>query len=59
LKPVQAKKFVRPHLKGKKMEVVVMSVITVTTGSINRRTAVQASLGKKVRPFFQNNQSKK
>jgi hypothetical protein len=38
--------------------VVVIPVIPAITGNVNRRIAVQASLGKNVRPYLKKNDSK-
>jgi hypothetical protein len=49
---------VRNHFNGEKPDVVCVPVSPETAGSINRIT-VEASMGQKMRPYLQNNQSKK
>jgi hypothetical protein len=51
----RAKKFVSPHLNGKKLGKVVIAVILAMVEAFNRRIAVQAGLGKKARSYLQNN----
>jgi hypothetical protein len=52
------RKLVRPHLRPW-AGVVIHACCSSYTGGIGKRTVVEASPGKSVRPYLKNNQSKK
>jgi hypothetical protein len=50
--PVWAKRLMRPHLNGKKLEVWYATVIPATAGSIKQEDHNTSQPGQKVRPYL-------